>query len=219
MALPVKKTLGTLRAELLGRLGFAAQGAAAGNMVTAVDSYLQRSQEFLYWMYDFNELKKKYDWTLNAGQTLYDWPDDMDPRQATILRVKQNSQWFPLSEGIDYFNDATEDSRTYPSKYDRAAQLEVYPEPDQTYILRCDYYERLGRFTQDNDKCTIDDGLLFNYALAKAKAHYKHADAQSYIDDVSVMLKKLKGKAHGDKRYFMAKRNKVEIMPRPVVVG
>lgn len=218
MALPAKKTLGTLRAELLARLGFTSQGAAAGNMVPAADSFLQRAQEFLYWHYTFNELKKVNDWTLNAGQTLYDWPDDMDPRQATILRVLQNEEWFPLTEGIEYYHDTNVETRTYPTRYDRKAQLEIYPEPDQTYTLRCDYYSRLSRFTQDNDKCTVDDYLIFNYALAKAKAHYKHADAQSYVDDVSTMLRKLRVKAHGDKRYFVGKANNSEIMPRPKVV-
>jgi len=218
MALPVKPTLGVLRSELLVRLGFAAQGAAAGNMVPAADSFLRRAQEFLYWHYTFNELKKVYDWTLNAGQTLYDWPDDMDPRQASVLRVSQNGEWFPLKEGVEYYHDTDVETRTYPQRYDRKAQLEIYPEPDVTYTLRCDYYSRLGRFTQDNDRCTVDDYLVFSYALAKAKAHYKHADAQSYVDDVSTMLRKLKSKVHGDKRYFISKRNDSEIMPRPVVV-
>lgn len=218
MALPAKKTLGTLRAELLGRLGFASQGAAAGNLVPAADSFLQRAQEFIYWHYNFNELKKTYDWSINAGQTLYDWPDDMDPRQATILRVLQDGQWFPLTEGIEYYHDTDVDTRTYPQRYDRKAQLEIYPQPDEAYIVRSDYYSRLGRFTQDNDPCTVDDFLIFNYALAKAKAHYKHQDAQSYVDDVSTMLRKLRVKAHGDKRYFMNGKGDSKIMPKPVVV-
>jgi len=218
MALPVKPTLGELRAELLTRLGFAAQGAAAGNIVPAADSFLRRAQEFLYWHYDFNELDKEYDWTLNSGQTKYDWPDDMDPRQATIFRVKENEEWFALKEGIEYYHDTYLNAYTYPVRYDRKEQLEIYPVPDKQYTLRCDYYVRLGRFTQDNDRVTIDDYLVLTYALAKAKAHYKHADAKSYVDDVSAMLRKLKGKAHGDKRYFMGRTNEVEVLPRPRVV-
>jgi len=218
MALPAKATLGTLRAELLSRLGFASQGASAGNMVSAADSFLRRAQEFLYWHYNFNELKKVYDWTVNAGQTLYDWPDDMEPRQASSLRVLVSEQWRPLEEGVEYFHDSYVDSRDYPKRYDRKAQLEIYPQPDQQYTLRCDYYSRLGAFTQENDKCTIDELLVFAYALAKAKAHYKMPDAQSYVDDVSSMLRKLNMKAHGDKRYFIGGNNRPEEMPRPKVV-
>lgn len=217
MALPVKPTLGGLRAELLTRLGFAAQGAAAGNMVPAADSFLRRAQEFLYWHYDFNELNEVYEWTLSAGETLKDWPDEMEPRNATLFRVRVDGEWFPLTEGIEYYHDTDVQTRTYPQRYDRKAQLEIYPEPDTTYQLRAEHYKRLGRFTQDNDRCTVDDYLVFNYALAKAKAHYKHADAQSYVDDVSSMLRKLRSKAHGDKRYFVGRKNEVEIMPRPKV--
>lgn len=217
MALPLKPTLGDLRAEFLSRLGFAAQGAAAGVLVNTANSYLKRAQEYLYWKYDFNELRKTHDWTLNTGQTIYDWPDNMEPRQLIELRALVNGWWLPMYEGIDYQHDTFVDSQSYPTRYDRRAQLEIYPEPDVTYTMRGEFYERLGRFTQDADRCTIDDVLIFNYALAKAKRHYKQNDAQDYADEVADLLKKLRKAAHGNKRYIIGK-NELVHEPKPQVI-
>jgi len=217
MALPLKPTLGELRQELLGRLGFSSQGAAAGQIATAVNSYLYRGQKQMYWEYEFLELKKLHDFTLNAGQTLYDWPDDMEPRNIRQMRVKYNSTWHPLKEGIEIEHDTYVDNRYYPRRYDRAAQLEIWPEPNTTYTLRCEYYHRLNRFTQDNDRCTIDDDLVFLHALAHTKAHYKHADAAAYMEDLNAILRKLKKGVHGNKRYFVGRKEE-EAIPRPVVV-
>ena len=217
MALPAKPTLGDLRTEIMSRLGYGSQGAAAGAMITVINSYLRRGQEYLYWKYEFNDLRKTHDWTLNAGQTLYDWPDDMEPRRLIELRVLVSGSWQPMTEGIEYQHDTVADSRSYPCRYDRRAQLEIFPQPDTSYTLRGEYYQRLNRFTQDGDRCTIDDTILFNYALAKAKRHYRQADAQDYFDEVADLLRKLKGAAHGNKRYIIGKEDSAP-MPKPQVI-
>jgi len=217
MALPLKPTLGELRAELLSRLGFGAQGAAAGNLMRDADSYLRRAQNYLYWKYDFNELRQTFDYTVNPGQTLYDWRDDMAPRQIISLRVLYNTIWHPLQEGIEYFHDTVVDTRYYPQRYDRRAQLEIWPQPDAVYSLRVEYYQRLARFTQDGDRCTLDSDLVFNYALAKAKRHYRHPDASDYFDEVADFLRRLKSAEHGNKRYVVGEKPGAP-MPRPVVV-
>ena len=217
MALPLKPTLGELRAEVLGRLGFASQGAGAGAIVTTVDSYLRRSQEFLYWHYDFPELRRVDDVLTAAGQTLYDWLDNMEPRQLIEVRVLFNGLWLPMDEGVEYFHDTVADSRYYPRRYDRRAQLEIWPQPDAVYTMRIEHYQRLDLFAQDSDRCTIDDSILFNYALGKAKRHYRQPDAKDYIDESAALLRKLKGAAHGNKRYIVGQKE-TQPLPMPVVV-
>ena len=217
MALPAKPTLGELRAELLARLGYGSQGAAAGTMVTTVGSFLKRAQEYLYWKYNFNELRLLYDYTINAGQTLYDWRDDMDPDKLIELRIYYINTWLPLDEGIEYYHDTVADTRYYPQRYDRRAQLEIWPQPDKQYTLRVEYYKRLDRFIQDGDRCTINETILFNYTLAKAKRHYKQDDAQDYFDEVADMLKQLKKAVHGNKRYVVGEMPNA-VTPRPVTI-
>jgi len=217
MALPVKPNLGELRSELLVRLGFVSQGAGAGAAVPVVDSILKRAQTYLYWKYDFNELRQTYDWAVQVGQTLYDWPDEMEPRQLIQLRVLYNGDWQPLDEGIEFQHDTVVTTRYYPRRYDRRAQLEIWPQPDNAYTLRGEHYKRLAPFTQQQHRCTIDDNILFAYSLGQGKLHYRQNDAQTFIDEAADLLLTLKGAAHGQKRYRMGNPQQTST-PRPVVV-
>ena len=218
MALPLKATLGEMRAELLSRLGMASQGAAAGNMVPTVNSYLQRSQQFLYRKYEDLELRIIEDINTAAGQTLYDWLDTMDPRQIIELRVLYSGVWHPMKEGIEFFHDTVADTRYFPRRYERRAQLEVWPEPDGVYTLRIEHYQRLGQFTQDGDRCTINEELLFEWTLGRLKRHYKHDDAKDYIDTASELLRQMQGSIHGNKRYLPGGDKRDDAHPMPTVV-
>lgn len=217
MPLPAQPSLGTLRQELLDRLGFASQGASAGNIVSSANSFLARAQEHFYWKYDFEVLRLIYDWTTGVGQTLYDWQDDMEPRQLLELRVYVTNRWIPLKEGIEYNQDSYASTRYYPQRYDRRAQLEIWPEPDKAYTLRGEYYKRLGRFSQDGDLCTVDNYPVFLFALANAKAHYGQRDAQLYFDELKDLELKLKKRTLGEKRFIVGEKPQ-EVTPRPVVV-
>jgi len=217
MALPLKKTLGEMRAELLDRLGFASQGSSAGSIISTADSYLQRAQNYLYWKYDFNELNKTYDWSTAQGQTLYDWPDDMEPRKVIELRTLWNSYWHPMHEGISFQHDSVADVQYYPLRYDRRAQLEVWPEPNAIYTIRGEYYKRLDRFTLDNDRVTLDEHLVFTYALAKAKKHYRQPDANDYMEELGDLITQLRIAAHGNNRYIRGD-NAQDVQREPVTV-
>ena len=109
------------------------------------------------------------------------------------------------------------DTRYYPRRFERKAQLEIWPQPDAKYTIQADSYARLGRFTQDGDRATIDDDIVFLYALWLGKMHYRHPDAKVYETSLGALLSKLKTKAHGDRRYFRGKTPETPL-PRPVVV-
>ena len=49
----------------------------------------------------------------------------------------------------------------------------------------------------DNDRASLDDGLIFLHALTNAKLHYKQADGEAYANQLNAMLAKLKGKSRG----------------------
>lgn len=217
MALPAKRSLGALRDIVQARLGFGAMGAATGLNITLIDSWLYSAQYYLYWQYEFPELRQIYDWTTAAGQTLYDFPDVMEPRMILDMRVSYNGVWVPMKEGIDYEHDTVVDTRFYPRRFDRFAQLELWPQPDGIYTVRCDHYKRLGAFAVDVDKATVDDELILMLATSMGKAHYRQPDADFYQKTLNDTLRKLRKKSKGNKRFF---RNGVEMeaMPKPVVV-
>lgn len=88
--------------------------------------------------------------------------------------------------------------------------LEVWPPPDQVYPLRIRAYAVQKPFgytvapatePDDNAMTSCDSRLVFLLALAKAKAHYEHPDANVYANQFNAMLDCLRAGDHGTRRY------------------
>lgn len=221
------KTLGELRSTLITRLGFGAAGAAAGVITANVDSFLFNAQVQLYWQFDWKKLEYRHDKTMGVGQSLYDYPTvaggaTADAHDERILRVEVNlaisgnPRWVELKEGISIDHRNALVNNSAPCRYERYAQLEVLPAPDQAYTLRVWYTRALGQFTMDNDRATIDDNLIFLHALSNAKAHYKQTDAQFYSSQLDALLMKMKSKGFGRRNF--KRTNDDDVLPRPVVI-
>ncbi len=210
---PDKATLSELRTKLLSGLGFSAQGT----VIPIANSFLARAQEYLYWEYEFNELRLVTDYTTGVGETLYDYHDTVHPDQIIEVRVLYNDVWIPMEEGIEYYHDTVVGNRYYPRRFDRRAQLELWPEPDAQYAFQVEHYQRLGRFTQNSDRCTVDEFLILNLALAWAKEHYGQDDAATYYKMVEINLKRRRRATHGEKRYVVGAVERSPL-PKPVVV-
>lgn len=190
------KTLGELRAKLSRRLGFGAQGSSGINS-GILDDFLQDAQDQLWAQFEWRHLIKYDEVTTGVGQTLYDWAADFDAnRPLRDIAVYDGATWVPMNEGITWAH-RTDDSQTIPARYERYAQMEIWPAPDAAYTIRRYYVRACSRFTQDADAATIDDGLVFLHALASAKSHYKQSDAAIYSQQLGVQLDKLKGQSRG----------------------
>lgn len=88
--------------------------------------------------------------------------------------------------------------------------IEVWPPPDQVYPLRIRAYAVQKPFgytvapatdPDDNALTSCDSRLVFLLALAKAKAHYEHPDANVYANQFNAMLDCLRAGDHGTRRY------------------
>lgn len=189
------RTLGELRSELARRLGFGAQGSAGINS-GLLDSFLQGAQAQVYAQFDWRHLITNDEITTGVGQTLYDWADDCDPTRVRDVAVL-DAVWMPMREGISFAMRSTADSRSIPARYERFAQMEVWPEPDAVYTIRRYYVARCGRFTQDNDRASLDDNLIFLHALTNAKLHYRQQDGQVYANQLNAMMTNLKAQNRG----------------------
>ena len=192
----IYRTLGELRSELSRRLGFGATGSAGIN-AGLLDSFLQNAQDQLYAQFDWRHLVKYDEKNTGVGQTLYDWETDCDPIRISQIAVNDGTRWVPMKEGIDWAM-RSDDTQSTPCRYERFAQMEVWPAPDAIYTMRRYYVQSLGRFTQDNDRASLDDALIFLHALTNAKLHYKQQDGQGYANQLSAMLTKLKGQSRGN---------------------
>ena len=189
------RTLGELRSELSKRLGFGAQGSAGINS-SLLDSFLQNAQVQLFASFEWRNLIKYDEKTTGVGQTLYDWADDCDPTHLRQVAIYDGSRWVPMDEGITW-DMRSDDQQFQPSHYERYSQMEVWPAPDAAYTIRRYYAAKPARFTQDNDRASIDDALVFLHALTNAKLHYKQTDGEVYANQLNAMLEKMKSKNRG----------------------
>lgn len=205
------KTLGELRTELRARLGFILQGPAAANNQAVLDSFLQEGHAVVYETLNPSPARKKTTIRLQPGEWLYDYHNDVedepiDPGNVLSIWVAiSDTIREPLSQGISEADRAFE-TRQWPERYDTLnGQMELYPVPDQEYDLIVEYIAGPGRFTQDSDRSSVPDRLVFSYALANAKAHYRHPDAQAAATTYSTLMDSAKSKQHENRRYVKGK--------------
>lgn len=193
------RTVGELRAEVLARLGMGGMGASGGANQALIDSFLRNAQSQLYWMQDWKRLTRFEDATTGAGQSEYDYPEACE-RDQRVLRVEVlvGGRLVGLHEGIEAAHWSTMDSQGPPARYERMAQLVVWPKADGAYTLRTWFVADLGRFTQNGDRATLDDELILLHAIAAAKAHYRQPDAQLYQGQLDTQLARLRGQSFGN---------------------
>lgn len=204
------KTLGELMTELRARLGYAAQGSASKNNSAVMKSFLQESHEYVFGELEPPAQRKKTIIKLEAGSYLYDWHDDKDDEpidpgrvQSLWVRVGANISE-PLRQGITEADRSFESLRQQPQKYDTLnGQLEVWPVPERVYSLVVEYTAERSRFERASDRPSVPDRLVFLYALATAKAHYRHPDAQAAATSFQNMLGKEKSRQRENRRYFV----------------
>lgn len=204
------RTLMDMREELIDRLNFASQAASDNATVRLANSFLRNAQAQLYWQYDFPELRYKWTIALVAGTVSYAWPTNVagadgiavEPRRLVNISVADGAtRGPPLREGItpSMYSNAVSG---IPTHYEGRGQIEFWRTPDQAYTAHLDGFRKLKAFATDADVCTVDDELVFMLALANGKAHYRQADAEIYAREMNAMLARLKGAAHGGRRYI-----------------
>jgi hypothetical protein len=204
------KTFGELLTELRARLGFVTQGSASKANEAVLKSFLQEAHEYVYGQLDPPALKKRAVLKLQAGSSLYDWHDDaedenIDPGQVLSVHIKvSDTIRDPMAQGITESDRSFSSLRQQPTKYDTLnGQLEVWPTPGQVYELIIMHIAGKGRFDRASDRSSVPDRLVFLYALANAKAHYRHPDAQVPAKTFEVMLSNEKSKQKENTRYFV----------------
>lgn len=204
------RTLGELMTELRARLGFVAQGSASKSNDATIKSFLQEAHEYVFGELEPPAMRKKTVIKLVAGSFMYDWHNDeedepIDPGRVISVWVRTSDTIrTPLTQGITEHDRSLDDIREEPQKYDHLnGQIEVWPIPDQPYDLLVEYIADKPRFDRANDRPGVPDRLVFLYALANAKAHYRHPDAQAAATAFQNMLGREKFRQKENRRYFM----------------
>jgi hypothetical protein len=204
------RTFGELMSELRSRLGFIAQGSASKNNEAVLKSFLQEAHDFVFSELQPPAQRKKTIIKLERGSFLYDWhndqeDEDIDPGKVISVWLKESDTIrTPLRQGITENDRSLDTIQQQPEKFDHInGQMELWPIPDQPYDLIVEYLAEQNRFDRQNDRPSVPDRLVFLYALANAKAHYRHPDAQASATTFKTLLDKEKFRQKENKRFFM----------------
>lgn len=204
------RTLGDLRRRLRARLGFAIQGPAAENNRDVLNDFLLEAHEYIQELVGVSTLRKKCAIKTSAGSYLYDWhnddeDEDIDPSKVLSVWVVRGGSWREqLVQGISERNRELVDMRDVPERYDTLnGQIELWPTPGGQYDVIVEYTASPGRFEQDADRPTVPGRLVFLYALAQAKAHYRHPDAAVAGEAFKTLMGKFKSDQHENRRYVV----------------
>lgn len=215
-------TLEEQRNRLRTRLGFSAAGAAAGVQVPILNDFLRDAQVKLYWTHDWARLRRYETVVLGAAATRIDYPAAANPERISALSVYVGGAWSgAIKKGILPEFYTTQANPSYPKRWEPYEQIEFFPITDQAYNVRVFYVMALARFTQNADRSTIDDDLIFQLALGMGKSHYRHPDAQLYLTQGENLLSRLKAKSWGQDVFNpndYAGENDGAPLAKPVVV-
>ena len=221
------ETLAELRISLLERLGYAAQAAnPPPGMSALLDNFLRRGQQFLYRRYRALQTERIYRWTMTIGERFYGVRDNIDDCVKKLDAYKLswvgvedlNGAWLPLGKGIPPEFYTSVEYNGLPARYEVRQCIEVFPAPDAAYTLRIKGHFGLMRFTEDTDPCTLDSELVFLWALANAKNHYRQPDAADVASQARTYLRELVAASHGTARYIPG-TEPAPTQTRPVFTG
>lgn len=207
------RTLGELLVELKARLGFQTQGASTMLADPLFISFLQEAHDYVFEALGAPLSTKRTTIKLSTGSKLYDFHNDeedepIDPHGVQSIHIydTENSQ-YKLKQGITEQMRCDDVTRSSPERYDIVnGQIELWPTPDQEYPMVVIYQQSAGRFTQQSDRSSVPDRLVLLYAIASAKAHYNHRDAQTAGNIFQKYLRIEKQKQHDNAEYSVKPR-------------
>jgi hypothetical protein len=189
----LRRTLVDLRSEVQTRLGFGMSGQAGIVNSPLIDSFLRSAQEQLYWQFEWADLRATQERLTGAQQAFYDYPDDCNVERVVSVSIQHGGIWSELEEGISLEQRSLPLS-SWPGRYERFAQLELFPVPAEQMGMRIEYVKALAPFSSANDRTSILSEAVFLMALVLAKNHYNQKDAGIYQAQLDALLARLKAK-------------------------
>lgn len=179
----------------------AAQGL---NTLDAAKMSLRRVQEQLYDDFDWPHLRVRRDEALQAGQSVYSFPADLNADRVETAVVKGPApadRWVPVKYGItpaEYNQyDSEADVRADPVRrwalYE-GGQYEVWPRPATTGgVFRLEGISALPALTDDQHVAVLDDLMIVMFAAAEWLEANKSPAAKSKLAAAQARYNRLRG--------------------------
>lgn len=164
-------------------------------------SLLARIQEWVYDEADWPHMRARFRVPIEAGLREYVLPANLNPdriisaervgadgaRTPLIPLIGAAEENFPVSEnGDDGRSDAT-------TSYEVSGSvLRIWPTPRTTSgHVEIEGYKTLSRFLQDDDRCDIDDQLIYLYAAAETLTASGDRSATAKLEAANQRLQQL----------------------------
>jgi hypothetical protein len=169
---------------------------------------INRNYEFLYTDFDWPILHRVYPSAqLMAGQSLYDFPDDLDVERIEKIAVWYSGTACELTRGIGFDQyaifDTEDDERSAPAQFwdirssalHDHVQYEIWPLPDDTLqYIQFIGFRKFERLVNDIDICLLDDNLVVAFAAAELLVAQGSADAESKLRAAQAMYSRLRAR-------------------------
>lgn len=173
---------------------------------------LQRVQDWLWDEVDWAHLRVERMIELQAGQRIYDTPDDLPIERLEKIDVRYGGDWCPLGVGVDpahyALHDSYTDERSWPVERWRVwedEQIEIWPIPSENSArfddpasreiegqLRLTGIRKLRPFVADDDPADLDDRLIVLFAASETLAANGAPDAEMKAQAATRRLKALR---------------------------
>lgn len=222
------RTLAELRTAVLRRLGYSAMAAnPPPGMAELLDSFLDSANRLAFRTYNALRIERFFTWTMVPDQRFYGIDDNdndgsapalaqiLDPQKVTWVGIEDlTGTVYPLHAGIPpevYTRGAS--TTGWPQRYEIRNCIEVFPAPQEAYLLHIKGRYGILPFAGDTDKPSVDDEVVFMLALAAAKRHYGQPDASDYFQQALTHIGSLVAGAHQTRRYVPGTAPDVAIAP------
>jgi hypothetical protein len=210
--MPVGVALIDLRRDLRAETGQSLNPAQGVQSQATQDNQLDRQQRELWANYDWPHLRYWVDYSVNAGQSVFDYPADMPFDQINqIYFSTDGSNWKPLAYGIRATDVRLNASAGTPLRWGNMAvvtggvtnpvgHIQILPTPNVNGELRFAGSAPCNPLVADDDVCILDSKAIVLFAAAEILATNKVEAAQLKLLKAQNYLRRLLANQGADKR-------------------
>lgn len=193
--------LSTLVDMLRAEIGASIDRAQGVNHLPALKQTLSRTQERLWFDFDWPFAYIERDEPLQDGQRYYTFDNDIDFNRIVAAHMNYAQIWRGLEYGITpgEYNQSNPELGMKQDPIRRwrhweGNQFEVWPVPSSsTTRIRFRAIKRLNPLVQESDRAELDDQLIVLYAAVELLQRAKSEDAASKKAVADQLYARLKG--------------------------
>lgn len=187
--------------QLRAEIGASTNVSMGVNTLPNLKQTLRRTQERLWFDFDWEFAYIERDEQLIDGERYYTFDADIDFNRIRAAYVRYGQIWREVDYGITpaEYNQSNPDLGMKQDPVRRwrhweGNQFEVWPVPSSSeMVLRFRAIKKLPALIEDSDVALLDDNLIVLFAAAELLARAKSEDASAKLNSANAHYAKLKG--------------------------